>query len=205
MAISTANELRTAVQNWCNDASGGILTTDRLNEMIVLAEAWLNRKVRAKGMVESFATVALSANGSATLPTGFLAWKFLRLDADIDYTLQPKSLEWIRAQGSYDTSEARYFAVTSTLVVCWPLGGSITGHYYKSLTSLSGLTTTGNWLLTSHPDLYLAATLTEAALYLKDEQMANLWRQRAAATLDEVNRADEEDAMDGGILAVRAR
>jgi hypothetical protein len=204
MAISTANELRTALQNWANDTAGGILSTDRLNEQIALAEAWLNRKLRTKGMEATMTSTAL-VSGAASLPTGFRAWKELRFDGDIDYTLQPKPLEWIRAQDDTATGNARYFAVTSTQVVCWPPTGPIKGTYYKELTSLTGLTTTGNWLLTSHPDLYLASCLTEAALYLKDDAMSSMWRQRATATLDEMQDTDDADSLDGGVLAVRAR
>lgn len=204
MAITTANELRTAVQNWCNDASGGILTTDRLNECIAMAEAWFNREIRTKGMEATMTSTALTS-GAASLPTGFRAWKELRFDGDTDYTLQPKPLEWIRAQDDTATGNARFYAVTSTQVVCWPPTGPIKGTYYKELTSLTGLTTSGNWLLTSHPDLYLAAVLVEAALYLKDDAMASMWRQRASATLDELNLTDELDSLDGGVLAIRAR
>jgi hypothetical protein len=204
MAITTANELRTAVQNWAVDTAGNILTTDRLNECIALAEAWLNRKLRTRGMEATMGTTALSS-GAASLPAGFLAFKELRFDGAIDYTLQPKSLEFVRAMDTDDAGNPRYFAVTSTQVICWPTAGSIKGTYFKALTSLSGLTTTGNWLLTSHPDLYLAATLTEASLYMVDDAKAVMWRQRATATLEELNKTDEADSFDGGVLAIRAR
>lgn len=201
MAITTANELRTAVANWVNNTT---LTTDRQNECIALAEAWFNRELRTKGMEATMTSTALTS-GAASLPTGFRAWKELRFDGDTDYTLQPKSLEWIRSRDDTDTGNAQYFAVTSTQVVCWPTTGPIKGTYYKELTSLTGLTTTANWLLTAHPDLYLAAVLTEAWLFLMDEEKAALWRQRAKATLDDLVRTDDSDSFDGGILAVRAR
>lgn len=204
MAITTADELRTALANWTNDTSANILTTDRQNECIALAEAMLNRIVRIKGMEATMTSTALT-NGAASLPTGFLAWKELRYDGDVEYTLQPKSLEWIRAQGDADTSEARYFAVTSTQVICYPYGGPIKGTYYKSLTSLTGLTSTGNWLLTSHPDLYLSAALTEAFVYMQDEQRAQMWRERTVALLREIEVTDMADDFNGGVLAIRAR
>lgn len=205
MAITTANELRTAVQNWCNDASGGIVTTDRMNEFIVIAEAMFNRTIRTKGMEATMSPTALDDVGTATLPTGFLAWKELRYDGDPDYTLQPRSLEYITGFGTANTDPARYFAINSTSVLCRPVGGSIRGTYYKALTSLSGLTTTGNWLLTSHPDLYLAAVLTEAHIFLNDDPKTQMWRQRTIALLDELMRSDERDDFDGGILTIRAR
>jgi hypothetical protein len=203
MAITTANELRTALQNWVNDQSGGVLTTDRQNECIAMAEAMLNRVVRTKGMEATMTSTALT-DGAASLPSGFRAFKEVRHAGDTNYTLQPKSLEWVRAQQA-DTDNARYFAVTSTQVVCWPSTGPIKGTYYQALTSLTGLTTTGNWLLTSHPDVYLSAALTEAFVYLQDENRATLWRQRTVALLEELDLSDKRDDFDGGILAVRAR
>jgi hypothetical protein len=203
MAITTANELRTALQNWVNDQSGGVLTTDRQNECIAMAEAMLNRVVRTKGMEATMTSTALT-DGAASLPSGFRAFKEVRHAGDTNYTLQPKSLEWVRAQQA-DTDNARYFAVTSTQVVCWPSTGPIKGTYYQALTSLTGLTTTGNWLLTSHPDVYLSAALTEAFVYLQDENRATLWRQRTVSLLEELDLSDKRDDFDGGILAVRAR
>jgi hypothetical protein len=204
MAISTANELRTAVQNWMNDTSGNILTTDRLNECISMAEAGLNRVLRTKGMEATMGSTALT-DGAASLPTGFLAWKELRFDGTVDYTLQPRSLEWIMAQDDTDLSEAIYYAINSTQVICRPTTGPIKGTYYKALTSLSGLTTTGNWLLTSHPDLYLSSVLTEAAIYWNDDAKAQMWRQRTVALIDEIQRSDVRDDFEGGVLSVRAR
>lgn len=204
MAITTADQLRTALANWTNDTSANILTTDRQNECIALAEAMFNRTIRIKGMEATMTSTSLT-DGAASLPSGFLAFKELRYDGDTEYTLQPKSLEWIRAQGDADTSEARYFAVTSTQVICYPYGGPIKGTYYKSPTSLTGLTSTGNWLLTSHPDLYLSASLTEAFLYMQDDENAVKWRQRTVALLRELEISDMADDFNGGVLAIRAR
>jgi hypothetical protein len=204
MAITTADQLRTALQNWTNDQSGGVLSTDRQNECITLAEAMFNRVIRTKGMEATMTSTSLT-DGAASLPTGFLAFKELRYDGDTEYTLRPRSLEWIRAQGDADTSEAVYYAISSTQVICYPYGGPIKGTYYKALTSLTGLTATGNWLLTSHPDLYLSAALTEAFIYLQDDARAVQWRQRTVSLLDELDKTDQRDDFDGGPIAVRAR
>jgi len=202
MAITTANELRTAVQNWANEST--TLTTDRLNECIALFEAHFNRHVRVKGQEATMTSTALSS-GAASLPSGFRAWKELRFDGDSEYTLQPKSLEWIRAKGDADTSEAQYFAITSTQVVCWPLGGPIKGTYYQALTSLTGLTTTGNWLLTSHPDIYLSGVLAEALLYLENEERAAIVAGRNRELIKQLELGDQSDDFEGGPIAARAR
>jgi hypothetical protein len=201
MSFATADAFRTALADWINNTEA---TTARLNDWISLFEAEFNRKIRIKGMEATMTTTALSS-GAASLPTGFLAWKELRFDGARDYTLKPKSLEWIRAQDDTSTGDAMYFAITSTQVVCWPPAGSIKGTYFKSLTSLSGLTSTTNWLLTASPDLYLAGALTEAYVFFNDEEKASMWRGRAKAIMDDMEKGDQRDDFDGGPLAMRAQ
>lgn len=201
MSFATADAFRTAVADWLNTAEA---TTARINDWITLFESEFNRKIRVKGMETTLASTALTS-GAASLPSGFLAFKELRFDGTVDYTLQPKSLEWIRAQDDTATGDAQYFAITSTQVVCWPPTGPVKGTYYKSLTALSGLTSTANWLLTASPDLYLAGVLTEAYVFLNDEQKASMWRDRAKAILRDLEQADQRDDFDGGPIAVRAR
>lgn len=198
MAISTADELRSAIANW---TKADDLETDRLNEFIAIAEARFNRDLRVRAMLNEMASTALSS-GAASLPSGFLAFEELRYDGDTSYTLQPKSLEWVRAQPE-DTSEPVYFAIDGSSVICWPTAGSIKGTYYKALDSLAS--NSSNWLLTSHPDLYLFACLEEAAIFENDMQRGQLWGSRAAALLDQIQRDDQENIFSGGVLAVRAR
>lgn len=201
MSLDTADAFRTACGGWINNTEA---TTARLNDWTTLFESEFNRKMRVKGMEATMNSTTLSS-GAASLPTGFLAWKELRLDGATDYTLQPKSLEWIRAQGDTSTGDAQYFAITSTQVICFPPSGPIKGTYYKALTSLAGLTSTANWLLTASPDLYLAGVLTEAFVFLEDDNKAAMWRDRAKAILKDMDTNDEQDDFEGGPIAVRAR
>ena len=200
MAISTYAELLTAVANWAH--RDDTVFTDRVPEFIKFAEARFNRSLRTTDMEETLASTALTS-GAATLPTGFLAFKELRFDGDIGYTLQPKPLEVIRAQDDTATGDARYFAVTKSEVVCWPPTGPIAGTYYKEIPNLQDNST--NWLLTAHPDLYLFAVLVESALFTQDDSRIPIWAEKTSALLDMVQRADDRNQYDGGVLAIRAR
>jgi hypothetical protein len=200
MSITNYTELRTAIAAWAHRDDTGF--TDYVPDFIRLAEARFNRVLRVSDMEETMASTSLSS-GVASLPSGFLAWKELRFDGDVDYTLQPKSLEWIRAQDDTATGDARYFAVASTQVICWPPTGPIKGTYYKEIPALASNST--NWLLTNHPDLYLFAALTESALFTQDDSRLPLWAEKTSALLDMVQRADDRNLFDGGVLAIRAR
>lgn len=201
MALANYTDLQAAVLSWTHRA-GDSAVEAIVPDCIRLAEARFNRTLRVSSMEETLAETALSS-GAASLPTGFLSFKEVRYVGDTNYTLQPKSLEFIRAQETNTGNGARYFAVTGTQIVCWPESGSIKGTYYKEVPALASNST--NWLLTAHPDLYLFATLTEMALWLEDDSRIPLWAEKASALLDMVQRADDRNLFDGGPLAARAR
>jgi hypothetical protein len=201
MALSTYAELVAAVTYWSHREDDTAFAA-RIPDLIKLAEARFNRSLRTTDMEETLASTALT-DGAASLPSGFLAFKELRFYGDTTYTLQTKPLEFIRAQDSTTTGNAQYFAVTGSQVVCWPPTGPIAGTYYEEIPNLQDNST--NWLLTAHPDLYLFAVLTEAALFTQDDSRIPLWAEKASALLDMVQRSDDRNQNDGGVLAIRAR
>jgi hypothetical protein len=73
---------------------------------------------------------------------------------------------------------------------------SIVLNYYRTIPALSDSATT-NWLLTSHPDLYLAACLVEVYLLLKDETRATMWDGKASNLIEEVKRSGRRKAHSG--------
>lgn len=60
---------------------------------------------------------------------------------------------------------------------------------FKNVSSLSGTTTT-NWVLTSHPDVYLYGSLLEAAPYLKDDARIPIWEQTLDKLIAEIRLPD---------------
>jgi hypothetical protein len=200
MAITTYAQLLTAVASYTH--RDDTTFTDSVPDFVKLAEARFNRELRTTDQLTSMTSTALSS-GAANLPTGFLAWAELRFDGAVDHTLQPKALEWIRAQDDTAGGDPQYFAVVGSQVVCWPPTGSIKGTYFKEIPDLA--TNSTNWLLTAHPDLYLFATLAEAALWTGDMGSLPVWADRAKATMDRIQRTDDENQFNGGVLAIRAR
>lgn len=201
MAISTFAELSTAVASWAHRSDDTAFAA-MVPDFIKLAEARFNRTLRTTDMETELASTALT-DGAAPLPSGFLAFKELRFDGSVTYTLQQKALEFIRGQNNESSGDALYFAVTGSEVVCWPPTGPIAGTYYSEIPNLED--NSSNWLLTSHPDLYLFAVLTEAALFVQDDSRIPLWAEKASSLLDAVQRSDDKNQFDGGVLAVRAR
>jgi hypothetical protein len=200
MALSNVTELKAAIAAWAHTDD----LTAQLDDFITLAEARFNRRLRVRAMEQTLASTAL-VDGAVALPAGFLAFKELRYDNSNGHTLEPRPLEWVRnineSGSSADTP--RYFAVTNTHVVCAGQAGSVEGTYYQAIDSLTGAAT--NWLLTSCPDLYLFACLEESAIFTRDYEAGALWGKRAVALMEQIQSADDANALSGGPLTIRRR
>lgn len=197
MSLANYTDLKASMADWLDRTD---LTT-QIVDFIRMAEARMNRLLRVRQMQATLAETAL-VSGAMTLPTGFLEFEELRAVTADPYTLQPKTIEWIRNKPA-DTGDPIYFAVTGTEVVCWPTGGSITGSYYQEIPALSANAT--NWLLTSHPDIYLFAALEEAAIFTQDDARMRLWASKAAGLMEHLQSDNQRATFGGGVLSVRAR
>ena len=57
------------------------------------------------------------------------------------------------------------------------------------------------WLLTDHPDIYLSATLHHAFLFQIDEGRAAMWAAKAAAAIEDLNKAGRRRSNSGPLVA----
>jgi hypothetical protein len=182
MAITTYTELQTAIENWL----GHTLFTSRVPELIALFEATANRKLRAWQMETS--TSLTPASGSATLPTDYLSWRRLT------WTGSPRNeLEYVQPsylQAAYPTSPAdvpRIFTIEGSTLKIRPVDdASLELDYYQKIVALA--TTSPNWLLTAHPDLYLFGSLVEAEMLGVNDERAALWKGRRDEIFDEIEK-----------------
>jgi hypothetical protein len=151
---------------------GAWLDRDDLNDMapdfIKLLESRLNRILRVPEMEASEELTA--TDGVATLPTDWLQIRHVYWNGDIDSEIVPVPLSTIRRDyplGSY-TGRPQVYAVVGGAIHLAPLPGSESGdltlHYYEKIPALTSDDDT-NWLLTSHPDIYLWGSLIMAELY----------------------------------------
>jgi hypothetical protein len=186
MAITTYAELQAAAANWL--VRGDL--TQRIPEFITLAEARLNRVLRARlAETEAALTATLGAR-TIPLPAGFA---------------EPLAL-WIVASGR---REALRFIEPSLLGASslqgrprsWSVDGASLafdrpcdqayGLVLRMLAkfALSNAAPT-NALLTDHPDAYLFATLCEAGPFLRDDALAGAYEARLERAIGEINAKD---------------
>lgn len=158
-------ELQTAVQDFLNNTVQ--IDATRAKQCIAFAERRFNRILRTPEMED--AVSASTTGGTITLPTDFLAMRAAYLSTDPKTLLEQVSFAQLRAMYSAAaTGQPQNYALQSgNEMVFGPSPDStytVVINYYKSIPALSGSQAT-NWLLTSHPDIYLYASLLHAEFF----------------------------------------
>lgn len=183
MAITTYAELQAAAANWLARSD----LAARIPEFITLAEVRLNRVLRAR-LAEAEQELALPAGlRTIPLPAAFA---------------EPLALWLIRSAGrlALPFVEAALLGVSSLRgePCAWTIDGAnlafdrpadqpyAVGLRMLRKFALSEAEPT-NALLAGHPDVYLFATLCEAAPFLRDAELAHAYEARLARALAEAN------------------
>lgn len=140
------------------------MTDAQAEGFIQQAENRLSRLLRIWRM-EGLTTVTTDANGLATLPTDFLSMRFV-YDADkVDVPFV--NVEWL--VGTVTDAPKSYALVEGGLRLAPPAAETLTLLYYKRIPALTASAAT-NWLVTSHPDVYLYGVLAAFADWRDDEK-----------------------------------
>ena len=207
MAISTKAELKTAVANWLNRSD----LTDRIPEIISLAEASFNRNLRTRDMlVRSTASIT---SQYISIPTDFLEM----LNIELTSTTPPKRLVYITSDRSDDYREQQnnktgtpsYYTIEGDAIQLLPTPNAtytVQLNYYQDIPALSGLADSGNnHLLLSNPDIYLYGTLMQASPYVMDPQSAGQWGGLLDRAMQELQLSDEKSRYSGGTLNMKSK
>jgi hypothetical protein len=185
MPISTYAELQAAAANWL--VRGDL--TARIPEFVSLAEARLNRVLRTRlSEVETPLTGVIGAR-TVPLPAGFAeALQLWLIDGDGRRPLRFVTADLmgassLRGEPALWTVDGANFAFERPcdraydFVLRW-----------RRAFALSDAAST-NALLTEHPDVYLFATLCEAAPFLRDAELSGAYESRLGRALEEAARA----------------
>jgi hypothetical protein len=176
MSISNYSELKTAITEWMDreDLSGNAA------DFITLAEARLNR--RLKGF-----DVDTTLSGTDTSKSIDISALNLAEPIALYCTTHGDEYEiLLKAPGTIeynDTAGSPEFYVIDgdTIEFNRPQSGAQTYRFvYQERYALSDAAPT-NWLLTNHPDVYLAASIVWGNVYIANIQSAVIFKQ----TLDE--------------------
>ena len=193
MAITTYAELQAAAANWLVRAD----LTARIPEFIALAEARLNRVMRARLAETEVALSATLGSRTISLPAGFtepLRLWIVRPDGRDELPFQEAGLVSV----SMVRGEPRYWTVDGASVAFDRPCDQTYGFTLRMLKAfaLSDAAPT-NALLSGFPDLYLFATLSEAGPFLRDSELAGVFEQKLGRALQEANAKDARSRRSG--------
>ena len=204
MALTTYTELKTSLANWLNRSD---LTTEIGDDFIKLTEADLNSKLRVRAMI---AQVNITVDAETeSLPTDFLQIRnFYILNGQTKTPLvytTPASMD--TTSGTSRTGlPTTYTILGDTLRFSPKPDATYTAvmNYYKKFTSLSSTNAT-NYILASHPAIYLYGSLFHAANFLGgiNPQQVQTWQQMYATAMERLELNDREDEYNGSPLQVR--
>lgn len=186
MAITTYAELQAATANWL--VRGDL--TQRIPEFVALAEARLNRTLRARLAEAEHTLTATVGSRTIPLPAAFaepIGVSVVKSDGRIALRfVEPSLLGYSSLRGE---------------PICWTIDGAnlaferpcdqAYGFVLRMLTKfrLTDAAPT-NALLAEAPDAYLFATLCEAAPFLRDAELSAAYEARLARAVEELNARD---------------
>ena len=192
MSIANYSDLQTAIGNWLHRGD----LTSVIPDFVSLAESKLNRRLRLRAM-ENTATGTVAQ--SISLPTGYVGMRSLTVNSgstSYPLTYIPPS----EIQGNNDAPLSYSISGDSLYFEPYSSSYSYTLNYYKSFDALSGGV---NWLITNAPDVYLYASLVEAAPYIKDSERVSLYAQLLETAISNLEKSDRKDRY-GSDLVVKA-
>ena len=203
MALNSYSALKTSVANWLNRSD---LTTE-IEDFVVLAEKDFNSKLRIRKMIAQ-TSVTINAE-TVALPTGFLQIRdFFITQGGTKHSLTyitPTQMDQIK--GSSTTAMPEVYTILGDNFRFAPIpSSSFTGtlNFYKEFDPLSD-SNTSNFILTSHPAIYLYGSLYHAANFLGgvEPRLIQQWQQMYATALERLERNDREDQFSGSPLQIR--
>jgi len=203
MALNSYSALKTSVANWLNRTD---LSTE-IEDFVVLAEKDFNSKLRIRKMITQ-ASVTIDAE-TVALPTGFLQIRdFFITQGGTKHSLTyitPTQMDQIK--GSSTTAMPEVYTILGDNFRFAPIPSSSfsgTLNFYKEFDPLSD-SNTSNFILTTHPAIYLYGSLYHAANFLGgvEPRLIQQWQQMYATALERLERNDREDQFSGSPLQIR--
>ena len=204
MALTTYTELKASLANWLNRSD---LTTEIGDDFIKLAEADFNSKLRVRSMIDQV-SITISAE-TVALPTDFLQIRDFYILAGQTKTplvySTPATMD--ATSGTSTTGRPSTFTILGDTIRFSPKpDATYTAkmNYFKKFAALSSSVAT-NYILKSHPAIYLYGSLFHAANFLGgiNPQQVQIWQQMFGTAMERLELNDREDEYNGSPLQVR--
>lgn len=185
MALANYTDLVSYIQAEARNTSSAFVAA--IPDFVTQAEAWFRRELRTDDMV---ATTTLTASSETTaVPSGFKGVLAVDIDGSPDRPLEGMSLpELKRTYQTTDTGKPFAYAIADEKFWWGPIPDTSYTVNLVYMASVPGLqANTTNWLMTAHPDLYVAGVMAFAMKYRGDLAKAQLNETVAAGIIAQIN------------------
>ena len=182
MAISTYDDLKTAIGNWLDRDD----LVPYVDDFIDLAEERHKKEIRLRSqLVRTSLTVDAR---HVTYPTAALDALNLRLLTDPVTILQPCDLEKMNRVRREVSDRPQWFTIHADIEFDVTPDQSYSGEiiYYAAVTALSDSNTT-NDILDAGPGAYLYGSLAAAAPFLENDERLPVWETLYQRARDDLN------------------
>lgn len=170
-----------------DDVSTTDITTATLTRNLRVAEKRIYREAKTRFNEKAFSAVTTSGN-LATIPTDYKAPSILYFDGN---PLEPVSEEWlIRYMEDSPGGSTEYFCEAGTSFRFAPSiadATTLNGRYFYERPALSDATIASNALFQEADDLFIYATLVEAAGYFGLSARMPEWEMKYQQVLQTLN------------------
>lgn len=193
MALSNYTELQASVADFLNRGD----LTAVIPDFIKMTESELNRVLRTREM--SVRTQGPISKQYVKLPVDFLGLRNIELMTSPVTVLEYRNLQNLDAHRAIDASgKPIFYSIMQNNIEFAPVPDSeytLEIVYYQALPALADNTT--NWLLDSHPDIYLYGSLMQSAPYLQADERIGVWAGKFQQILEQLKTSDEKARFSG--------
>jgi hypothetical protein len=193
MALANYTQLQAAIASWLDRDD----LTAAIPDFITLAEARFNRELRVREMITR--KQALSDKQYVQLPADWIEAKNIQIGINPLTYKTVDELDQLRTQPL--VGAPRYYTILGSTLELLPTPSDdvqIEMAYYKTIPAVASSNT--NWLLTKAPDLYLYASLLQAAPFLDNDERAAMWEAFTTKTVEALNVEASRAAVSGSPL-----
>ena len=175
MALASYSNLQTAVADWLNRDD----LSSQIPDFIRLAEAEIRRILEADEL-RVVGTVSLDSGqvdlGSGVRNLESLALTTLGSDGRVEI-VTPERLFWLRGLFGQTAGIPRFAALVNGDILTAPIPDTTyTADVVYSAALVPLETTSPNWLLTNHPDVYLYGALLASAPFIREDERLSVWQ-----------------------------
>jgi hypothetical protein len=183
--LATGNEVNVANLGGTTEANGSWLITVIDGSNIDLQGSTFTNAYGNGGTVTA-------QSGFTTLPNDYLAWRRVTWTGSTRSELGYVHSSYLQA--AYPSQPAdvpRIFTIEGSTLKVMPLSGTpLEFDYYQAIPSLVSAST--NWLMTSHPDLYLFGSMCEAEAFGVNDERMPMWKARRDEIFEEIIMRDRQ-------------